>query len=32
MMNAAADFSVKQVADGRQGVFARIYRAVLPPR
>jgi acetamidase/formamidase len=31
LMSVAADFSVTQVVDGRQGVHARICRAVFPP-
>ena len=31
LMSIAADFSVTQVVDGRQGVHARICRAVFPP-
>src|SRR3984957_2540912 len=31
LMSVAADFSVTQVADGRQGVHARICHAVFPP-
>jgi acetamidase/formamidase len=32
LMSVAADFAVTQVVDGRQGVHARICRAVFPPR
>ena len=31
LMSVAADFAVTQVVDGRQGVHARICRAVFPP-
>jgi acetamidase/formamidase len=31
LVSVAADFGVTQVVDGRQGVYARICRAVSPP-
>jgi formamidase len=31
LMSVAADFSVTQVVDGRQGVHARIPRHIFPP-
>jgi formamidase len=31
-MSVAADFTVTQVVDGRQGIHARIPRSVFPPK
>ena len=32
LMSVAADFTVTQVVDGRQGIHARIPRSVFPPK
>jgi formamidase len=32
LMSVAADFSVTQVVDGRQGIHCKIPRSVFPPK